>query len=122
MNVNFEMAIQYINLESYDKAVEALGKAIEEEKAGGNEQGAIEYTCVLGELLADLGEKEKAAVEFLKVTEYCNRTNSLPKQARIAKDFLDFFNGSTKPISAPINILGMTSKGFISQQQRRKKK
>lgn len=122
MNVNFEMAIQYINLEDYGKAVEALAKAIEEEKTGGNEQAAIEYTCVLGELLADLGEKEKAATEFLKVTEYCSRTNSLPKQAKIAKDFLDFISGSTKPISAPVNILGMTSKGFISQQQRRKKK
>lgn len=129
MNVNFEMAIQYINLEAYDKAVESLNTAIKEENDKGNEKGAIEYTCVLGELYADLGNKKEAIDEFTKVLEYCEKTNSLPKQQKIAKDFLDILFGEAKfvteqhpAIEVPVNVMGMTSKGFIAKNQRKRGK
>lgn len=129
MNVNFEMAIQYINLEEYEKAVESLKTAISEEMDKGNEKESIEYTCVLGELYADLGRKKESIDEFLKVLEYCEKTNSLPKQQKIAKDFLDILFGEAKlvteqrpAIETPINIMGMTSKGFIAKNQRKRGK
>lgn len=129
MNINFEMAIQYINLEAYDKAVESLQTAIKEETDKGNEKASIEYTCVLGELYADLGKKEESIGEFAKVLEYCDRTNDLPKQRKIARDFLDLFSGATKMVTAPhpaaqapANVMGMTSKGFIAKNQRKRGK
>lgn len=129
MNINFEMAIQYINLEDYDKAVESLQTAIKDEFGKNNEKGAIEYTCVLGELYADLNRKEESIDEFNKVLEYCERTNKLPKQRQIAKEFLDLFSGETKmtteprpTIQAPANVMGMTSKGFIAKNQRKRGK
>lgn len=102
MNVNFEMAIQYINMEEYDKAIESLKKAIADEVENNNEKAATEYTCVLGELLADLGRRDESEAEFIKVLDYCVKTNSLPKQARIAKEFLDFFHGKVQLVSAPV--------------------
>lgn len=129
MNVNFEMAIQYINLEEYEKAVESLKAAVKEESDRGNEKGAAEYTCVLGELYADLGMKDESIGEFTKVLDYCNRTNSLPKQRQIAKDFLDLFSGNIKlvtdtpkTIDVPFNTMGMQSKGFIAKNQRKRGK
>lgn len=129
MNVNFEMAIQYINLEEYDKAVKSLQTAIKEEADKGDEKASIEYTCVLGELYADMGKREESIDEFTKVLEYCNRTSSLPKQRKIAKDFLDLFMGETKvvtephpTIQMPANVMGMTSKGFIAKNQRKRGK
>ncbi len=129
MNVNFEMAIQYINLEAYDKAVESLQTAVKEEADKGNEKGAVEYTCVLGELYADMGRKEDAIEEFTKVMEYCGKTNSLPKQRQIAMEFLDLFSGRTKMVTephptvqTPANVMGMTSKGFIAKNQRKRGK
>ncbi len=129
MNVNFEMAIQYINLEAYDKAVESLQTAIKEEADKGNEKGSVEYTCVLGELYADMGKKKEAIEEFSKVMDFCGRTNSLPKQRKIAKDFLDLFSGETKMVTephptvqTPTNVMGMTSKGFIAKNQRKRGK
>lgn len=129
MNVNFEMAIQYINLEAYDKAVDSLQTAIKEESDKGNEKGAMEYTCVLGELYADLGKKKESIDEFTKVLNYCDRTNELPKQRKIAKDFLDMFFGEVKmvtephpAIEMPINVMGLTSKGFIAKNQRKRGK
>lgn len=99
MNVNFEMAIQFINMEEYDKAVDSLKIAIAAEYENNDEKTAVEYTCVLGELLADLGRRDESEAEFLKVLDYCIKTNSLPKQARIAKDFLDFFHGEIKLVT-----------------------
>lgn len=129
MNVNFEMAIQYINLEKYDKAIKSLQTAISEEMDKNNERDAIEYTCVLGELYADLGRIEESEQEFLKVLEYCGRTNGLPKQRKIAKDFLDLFYGKVelvtdapKTIEVPYNVMGMQSKGFIAKNQRKRGK
>ena len=60
MNVEFEAALQYINLESYDNAISHLNKAIDKEMDEGNEGTAMEYRCVLGELLANLDRKEEA--------------------------------------------------------------
>ncbi len=126
MNFNFELAIRYINLEAYDKAVESLQTAIEEETDKGSERTAIEYTCVLGELLADIGKKQEAEQEFLKVIEYCDRTNSLHKQRDIAADFLDLFHGKTKLVTevpeTPRNVMVMQSKGFIAKNQRKRGK
>ncbi len=126
MNVNFEMAIQYINLENYDKAVSSLRTAIKEETDKNNEKTAIEYTCVLGELLADLGKRQEAEQEFLKVINFCDRTNALPKQRAIAADFLDLFHGNVQLVTqapeAPHNVMGMQSKGFIAKNQRKRGK
>ncbi len=99
MNANFEMAIQFINMEEYDKAVDSLKKAISAEHENNNEKAAMEYTCVLGELLANLDRRHEAEEEFLKVLDYSVRTNSIPKQAAIAKEFLDFFHGKIKLVT-----------------------
>lgn len=124
MNVNFEMAIQYINLESYDKAVDALKTAIREETDKNDEKTATEYTCVLGELLADLGRKQEAEQEFLKVLDYCDRTNSLSKQRAIARDFLDLFHGNvqfvTETAEIPRSVRQVQNKAFIAKQQRKR--
>jgi len=88
MNVNFEMALQYINLGSYEKAEEELRTAISAETEKNNLSAAAEYRCVLGELLANLGKRKKSDAEFLQVVEYCKETNSLPKQLEIAESFL----------------------------------
>ncbi len=126
MNVNFEMAIQYINLEAYDKAVKSLQAAIKEETDKNDERAATEYACVLGELLADLGKKEEAEEEFLKVLDYCDRTNSLHKQREIARDFLDLFHGRTQLVTEtaeiPRNVTQLQNKAFITKQQRKRGK
>lgn len=88
MNVNFEMALQYINLGSYEKAEEELRTAISAETEKNNLKTAAEYRCVLGELLANLGKRKKSDAEFLQVVEYCKETNLLPKQLEIAESFL----------------------------------
>ena len=54
-NINFEAALKYIDLGSYDKAVEKLKLAIDEESSKDNDTRATEYHCVLGELYAQLG-------------------------------------------------------------------
>ncbi len=88
MNVNFEMALQYINLGSYEKAEEELRTAIEKETEKGSLETAMEYRCVLGELLANLRKRKKSDEEFLRVVEYCKKTGSLPKQLAIAEEYL----------------------------------
>ncbi len=114
MNIMFETALKYIDLGSYDKAVENLNKAIEEEKNSGNEQTAIEYTCVLGELLANMGKKNDSRKAFLEVFSYCEKNKALPKQREIAAKFLASFEDakSAKPIQ---------NKAFISRQMRKRK-
>lgn len=47
-NINFEAALKYIDLGSYDKAVEKLKLAIDEESSKDNDTRATEYHCVLG--------------------------------------------------------------------------
>ncbi len=88
MNISFEVALQLINLGSYDKAVERLNEAIAQETENKNESAATEYRCVLAELLANLGKKDEANEEFVKVVSYCIKTGSLPKQREIAEGYL----------------------------------
>lgn len=97
MNINFEAALHLINLGAYDQAVKNIQKAIEQEKDNGDEKSAIEYICVLGDLFSQLGEEDKAKTEFDKVIEYCDRTNSLPEQKRIAEEFVSFYNLRNRP-------------------------
>ncbi len=89
MNINFEAALRYIDLEDYDKAESELKTAIDTEMKNGSEGTAAEYRCVLGELLADLGKREDARKEFAAVLEYCDRTNTLPMQRRISGAFIN---------------------------------
>ncbi len=95
MDIHFDAAINYINMEKYEKAVENLELAIKAESDSGNTEGAMECTCVLGELLANMEETDRAREEFKKVLEYCSKTNSLPKQKKIAQDYIDKFDGNT---------------------------
>lgn len=99
MNINFEAALRLINIGAYDEAQKNLRKAIDEENANGSERTAIEYACVLGDLLANLDDEYKAKAEFDKVIEYCDRTNSLSKQRKIAADFITAYNLKNKPNS-----------------------
>lgn len=94
MNIDFGIAMQYINLEAYDKAVAHLKTAIEQENKDGNESEAMEFTCVLGELYANLGETAQAKAEFAKVLDYCGKTGKLNKQREIAEKFMNAFNGN----------------------------
>lgn len=95
MDVHFDAALNFINMGKYEKAVENLEVAIKAESDSGNATSAMECTCVLGELLANMGETDRAREEFKKVLEYCSSTNSLPKQQKIAQDFIDKFDGNT---------------------------
>lgn len=130
MNIHFDMAIQFINLESYDNAVRELNEAIAEEKAEGNENFAIQFTCVLGELLANLGRVEESRAEFNKVIEYCRRENSLPKQLNIAETYIAAFDGRIQMTSAPAKRPGdaplvgkpIQNKSFISKQMNKRRK
>ena len=88
MNVNFEMALQYINLGSYEKAEKELKTAIDGEIEKQNLSIATEYRCVLGELLANLGRKKDSNEQFKQVVEYCKKTGELNKQLEIAEGFL----------------------------------
>lgn len=119
-NINFEMAIQNINLEQYDKAVEFLKTAIIEEQEAGNEKIAMEYTCVLGELYADLGRRNESITEFIKVLEFDKKNNSIPQQAKIAREFLEFFRGEMQVVTAeaPKNLAQMQTKAFVNRHQR----
>ena len=93
MDIHFDAALNLINLGNYDSAVRNLEKAIEAEEGKGDTKCAMEYTCVLGELLANMGETERARSEFNKVLGYCTVTNSLPEQRKIAQGFIDEFDG-----------------------------
>ena len=88
MNVNFEIALQYINLGSYEKAEKELKTAIAAETEKQNLSAATEYRCVLGELLANLGRKKDSNEQFKQVVEYCKKTGELKKQREIAEGFL----------------------------------
>lgn len=130
MNIHFDMAIQFINLESYDNAVKELNEAIAQENAEENEYSAIQYTCVLGELLANLERIEESRVEFNKVIEYCRRTNSLPKQLDIAETYIAAFDGriqmtpqpARRPGDAPLVGKPVQNKAFISKQMNKRRK
>lgn len=130
MNIHFNLAIQFINQENYDMALQELDSAIAEERENGNENAEIQYTCVLGELLANLGEVERSRGEFTKVIEYCNRTGSLSKQLDIAQTYIAAFDGKIqmtsasmkRPGDAPLVGKPVQNKAFISKQMNKRKK
>lgn len=100
MNINFEAALRFINMGSYDKAKDHLKKAIADERANDRESVAIEYTCVLGDLYSNLGEETNAKAMFDEVLEYCDRTHTLNKQRDIAAKFIRIFEFKNKPNSS----------------------
>lgn len=111
-------------------ALQELDSAIAEERENGNENAEIQYTCVLGELLANLGEVERSRGEFTKVIEYCNRTGSLSKQLDIAQTYIAAFDGKIqmtsasmkRPGDAPLVGKPVQNKAFISKQMNKRKK
>ena len=109
MDINFTAAIFLINMGKYESAVEYLKKAIAAKEGDGSMDVAIEYTCVLGELLANMGESERAREEFGKVAEYCKRTNSLAKQNEIAQNFISEYDaaGNSESVSRNGNKTGV---------------
>ena len=74
-NINFEAALKYIDLGSYDKAVEKLKLAIDEESSKDNDTRATEYHCVLGELYAQLGKEDEAREEFTQVIQFADENS-----------------------------------------------
>ena len=116
MNASFEAALKLIDMKAYEDAEVNLRTAIEEEYANNNESTAIEYTCVLGELLANIGQPGRARTEFNKVVEYCDKTQSLPKQRDIALTFLAAFDGKAAP--QPMAGKPAQNKAFITKQMR----
>lgn len=128
MNVNYEIALQYINLGSYDKAVAKLQEAIE--GAGAETTEAVQYRCVLAELYSNLGNYEEARTEFERVYDYCMENNVLPKQLEIAKTHLDIFDGRIKSkkdlpgndLINSVNMKPVQDKAFITSQLRKRHK
>lgn len=124
--MDFEAALKYIDLGSYDKAIEKLNSAIEQESA--NEETAIQYRCVLGELQANLGHVPQARAEFEKVIAYCLEHHTLQKQGSIAQTYIDMFDGKIKPPAGqkrpgyvPLVPKPVQDKGFINKQMRKHK-
>ncbi len=131
-NINFEAALKYIDLGSYDKAVEKLKLAIDEESSKDNDTRATEYHCVLGELFAQLGKEEEAREEFTQVIQFADENNVLATQRSIAKTYINAFDGLIPPASAasnetekrpgdvPLVPKPVQNKGFISRQMNKK--
>lgn len=125
MNINFEAALQYINLGNYERAVEKLNLAIE--AAGGDTDEGMQYRCVLAELHANMGIINQSREEFEKVIEYTEKTNTLAKQRAIARAYLDAFDGKTamprekiqRPGDAPIVPKPRQNAAFIAKQSRK---
>lgn len=131
-NLNYEAALKYIDLGSYDKAVEKLNLAIDEESSKDNDIRATEYRCVLGELFAQLGKEEEAREEFTQVIQFADENNVLATQRSIAQTYINAFEGLLPPIPSantePANRPGdvplvpkpVQNKGFISRQMNKK--
>lgn len=140
MNIEFEKAIQYIDLGSYTKAVDCLKNAIEAETAAENDDIATEYRCVLGELYAQLDMEEQAIKEFTAVKEYCEVEHKLKKQNEIATKFLAAYQTGTieqllngepntkksakvqRPGYAPLIPKPVQDRSFISKQMSKKRR
>lgn len=126
MNVDFEAALQYINLGSYEKAIEKLKTAIEKESADPDKQ--TQYRCVLGELYANLHMIDESREEFNQVLDYCDDTLTLPKQQEIAQTYIDIFDGKTymleeepkRPGDVPLIPKPRQDAAFIAKQSRKK--
>ena len=132
MNMDFEAALRFIDLGSYDKAIESLGKAIAAEEAAENDETAIQYRCVLGELLINIPKPEEARAEFEKVIAYCDEYNVLDKQRAIARTYIDALDGKLampkqqsapaekRPGYIPLVPKPIQDKGFISKPMKKK--
>lgn len=104
MDVHFTAALQHIDLGNYDRAVYNLEAAIKAETDSGNMENAMQCTCVLAELLSNIGEDGRAFEEYNKVLSYCNMTNSLPEQRKLASDYIEMYklcHGGAKKSSEP---------------------
>ena len=131
-NLNYEAALKYIDLGSYDKAVEKLNLAIDEESSKDNDIRATEYHCVLGELYAQLGKEDEAREEFTQVIQFADENSTLDTQRSIAQTYINAFEGLLPPIPSantePANRPGdvplvpkpVQNKGFISRQMNKK--
>ena len=127
MNVNFEAALKYIDLQNFDKAISELNTAIEAEEQKQDGKTATEYRCVLGELFANLGRKDESRKEFEKVLEYCRENNVLQQQRGIAQTYIDMFDGkitpkpeSKKNSAVPLMPKPVQNKGFIAKQMNKR--
>lgn len=130
-NINYEAALKYIDLGSYDRAVEKLNLAIDEENKNDNSIRATEYRCVLGELFAQLGRQDEAREQFTQVMDYADENHVLAPQRRIAKTYIDAFDGvlpasvaepsaAKRPGDLPLVPKPVQNKGFISRQMNKK--
>ena len=118
-NLNYEAALKYIDLGSYDKAVEKLKLAIDEESSKDNDTRATEYHCVLGELYAQLGKEDEAREEFTQVIQFADENSTLDTQRSIAQTYINAFEGLL-PGDVPLVPKPVQNKGFISRQMNKK--
>ncbi len=134
MNVEFEKALQYIDRESYDKAIECLNAAIMQEEEQNDLSTATQYRCVLGELYYQLQMDDQARDELTEVMKYCDETNTLTTQREIARTYINAMNGilppkpegaaEAKPTERPKHIplvpKPLQDRGFITRQMNKK--
>lgn len=118
MNISFEIGLRYIDHGNYDKAVTSIKTAIEEETASGSESTAAEYRCVLGELYANMGKINESEQEFIKVLEFCDKNNTLPKQRAIALRYLQTYNS---PVARVRRGKSVQDKAFIAKMMNKRK-
>ncbi len=137
MNIEFEKALQYIDLGNYDKAVNCLNAAIAKEEDEDNMIAATEYRCVLGELYVNMGLEVQARDELSAVVEFCDEHNLLSQQRFIAKSYLNAYDGIplpeelgarkkeekfVRPGDMPIVPKPVQNKAFINQQMRKNRR
>ncbi|MBP1580439.1 MAG: tetratricopeptide repeat protein [Oscillospiraceae bacterium] len=131
-NLNYQAALKYIDLGNFDKAVEKLNAAIDEELKADNGIPAAQYRCVLGELYANIGKQDESREQFNLVLDYCNENHVLDAQRRIAKTYIDAFDGilpavpemeapaEKRPGYVPLVPKPVQNKNFINKQMNKK--
>ena len=136
MNIEFQKALQYIDKEEYEKAIESLNKAIDKEEEENNRSRATEYRCVLGELYYQLQMELQAQDELTEVMKYCDETNTLTKQREIARTYINAINGimppappvkdkestAKRPTNIPLVPKPIQDKAFITKQMNKKRR
>ncbi|MGN0686696.1 MAG: hypothetical protein ACI4KA_01155 [Oscillospiraceae bacterium] len=132
MNIEFEKALQYIDLGNYNKAIQSLNNAIMEEEDAGNDSEAVKIRCVLGELYVNLGMEAQARDVLTSVVEYCDEHHTHEQQRFIAKSYLNAYDGvplpkelsHEKPIERPGDMpiipKPVQNKAFINRQMNKK--
>lgn len=127
MNLELEKALQFIDLQQTEKAVECLKKAIQQEEDAGNECSAIECRCILGELYFLNHCPDEANEELAKVVEYSMKTGELLKQREIAETYLMVMSGklaaptpAQRPGDVPLVFKPVQDKNFISKQMNKR--